>query len=116
MASYGTFRADFRRSVGLREAAEASIVDRPAAPAVTARLVGIDITHIAGNRRARLVPCGPWGGGTGAYEVTYIITENCVDLLDKTCIGECPVDCIYEGDRMVYIHPDECVDCGACEP
>ena len=47
---------------------------------------------------------------------TYIITQNCVDLLDKTCIGECPVDCIYEGDRMLYIHPDECVDCGACEP
>ena len=40
----------------------------------------------------------------------------CVDLLDKTCIDECPVDCIYEGNRMLYIHPDECVDCGACEP
>ena len=48
--------------------------------------------------------------------MTYIITEACVDLLDKTCIGECPVDCIYEGERMLYIHPDECVDCGACEP
>jgi NAD-dependent dihydropyrimidine dehydrogenase PreA subunit len=48
--------------------------------------------------------------------VTYIITPNCVDLLDKTCIGECPVDCIYEGNRMLYIQPDECVDCGACEP
>jgi NAD-dependent dihydropyrimidine dehydrogenase PreA subunit len=48
--------------------------------------------------------------------VTYIITPACVDLLDKTCIGECPVDCIYEGERMLYIHPDECVDCGACEP
>jgi NAD-dependent dihydropyrimidine dehydrogenase PreA subunit len=35
---------------------------------------------------------------------------------DKACIEECPVDCIYEGDRMLYIHPDECVDCGACEP
>jgi ferredoxin len=33
-----------------------------------------------------------------------------------TSIEECPVDCIYEGDRMLYIHPDECVDCGACEP
>jgi NAD-dependent dihydropyrimidine dehydrogenase PreA subunit len=50
------------------------------------------------------------------YQVTYVITEACVDLLDKTCIGECPVDCIYEGERMLYIHPDECVDCGACEP
>ena len=35
---------------------------------------------------------------------------------DKACIEECPVDCIYEGERMLYIHPDECVDCGACEP
>ncbi|MFE9322538.1 ferredoxin [Nocardia sp. NPDC052278] len=34
----------------------------------------------------------------------------------KACIEECPVDCIYEGGRMLYIHPDECVDCGACEP
>ena len=39
-----------------------------------------------------------------------------VDVKDKSCIEECPVDCIYEGDRMLYIHPDECVDCGACEP
>ena len=48
--------------------------------------------------------------------MTYVITEGCIDLLDKTCIDECPVDCIYEGGRMVYIQPDECVDCGACEP
>jgi NAD-dependent dihydropyrimidine dehydrogenase PreA subunit len=48
--------------------------------------------------------------------MAYVITQACVDLLDKTCIGECPVDCIYEGDRMLYIHPDECIDCGACEP
>jgi NAD-dependent dihydropyrimidine dehydrogenase PreA subunit len=48
--------------------------------------------------------------------VTYIIAQPCVDLLDKACIEECPVDCIYEGERMLYIHPDECVDCGACEP
>ena len=48
--------------------------------------------------------------------MTYIIALPCVDLKDKACIEECPVDCIYEGDRMLYIHPDECVDCGACEP
>jgi NAD-dependent dihydropyrimidine dehydrogenase PreA subunit len=48
--------------------------------------------------------------------VTYIITQSCVDLLDRTCVEECPVDCIYEGERMLYIQPDECVDCGACEP
>jgi NAD-dependent dihydropyrimidine dehydrogenase PreA subunit len=48
--------------------------------------------------------------------VTYVIAEPCVDIIDKACIEECPVDCIYEGGRMLYIHPDECVDCGACEP
>ncbi len=48
--------------------------------------------------------------------MTYVIAEPCVDVMDKACIEECPVDCIYEGARMLYIHPDECVDCGACEP
>jgi len=48
--------------------------------------------------------------------MTYVVAAPCVDVLDKSCIEECPVDCIYEGDRMMYIHPDECVDCGACEP
>jgi NAD-dependent dihydropyrimidine dehydrogenase PreA subunit len=48
--------------------------------------------------------------------VTYVIAEPCVDLLDKACIEECPVDCIYEGGRKMYILPAECVDCGACEP
>ena len=48
--------------------------------------------------------------------MTYVIALPCVDLKDRACIEECPVDCIYEGDRMLYIQPDECVDCGACEP
>ena len=48
--------------------------------------------------------------------MTYVIAQPCVDVKDKSCIEECPVDCIYEGDRMLYIQPDECVDCGACEP
>ena len=48
--------------------------------------------------------------------MTYVIAQPCVDLKDRACIDECPVDCIYEGKRMLYIHPDECVDCGACEP
>ena len=39
-----------------------------------------------------------------------------MDVLDRACVEECPVDCIYEGNRMLYIHPDECIDCGACEP
>jgi NAD-dependent dihydropyrimidine dehydrogenase PreA subunit len=48
--------------------------------------------------------------------MTYVIGEPCIDVMDKACVEECPVDCIYEGGRSLYIHPDECVDCGACEP
>ncbi len=48
--------------------------------------------------------------------MTYVIAQPCIDVKDKSCIEECPVDCIYEGNRMMYIQPDECVDCGACEP
>lgn len=45
----------------------------------------------------------------------YYITEACVDVMDRSCVRECPVDCIYEGARSMYINPDECIDCGACE-
>jgi NAD-dependent dihydropyrimidine dehydrogenase PreA subunit len=51
--------------------------------------------------------------------MAYVITEPCIDVIDKSCVEVCPVDCIHyeEGvDRMEYIDPDECIDCGACEP
>lgn len=48
--------------------------------------------------------------------MTYVIAEPCIDVMDRACVEECPVDCIYEGARSLYIHPDECIDCGACEP
>ena len=46
----------------------------------------------------------------------YIIAEPCINVKDKACVEVCPVDCIYEAADMLYIHPDECIDCGACEP
>ena len=46
----------------------------------------------------------------------YVIAAACIDVTDKSCIEECPVDCIYEGARKLYINPGECIDCGACEP
>ncbi len=46
----------------------------------------------------------------------YVIGSACIDTTDKSCVEECPVDCIYEGDRKLYINPKECIDCGACEP
>jgi NAD-dependent dihydropyrimidine dehydrogenase PreA subunit len=48
--------------------------------------------------------------------MTYVITEPCIGVKDASCVDVCPVDCIYEGDDMFYIHPDECIDCAACEP
>ncbi len=50
--------------------------------------------------------------------MTYVITNACIDVQDQSCIEVCPVDCIHfdEGeDRMCYVHPDECIDCAACE-
>lgn len=48
--------------------------------------------------------------------MAYVITDECLDILDQACTEECPVDCIYLGARMMYINPDECVDCGKCMP
>ncbi|MGQ9572197.1 MAG: 4Fe-4S dicluster domain-containing protein [Dehalococcoidia bacterium] len=51
--------------------------------------------------------------------MAYVICEPCIDVMDKACVEVCPVDCIHfeEGkDRTLYIEPNECIDCGACEP
>jgi len=46
----------------------------------------------------------------------YVITEPCVDVMERSCLEVCPVDCIYDAARMLVIQRDECIDCGACEP
>jgi NAD-dependent dihydropyrimidine dehydrogenase PreA subunit len=46
----------------------------------------------------------------------YVIGADCVDVQDRSCVETCPVDAIYEGARKLYIHPEECIDCGACQP
>jgi NAD-dependent dihydropyrimidine dehydrogenase PreA subunit len=48
--------------------------------------------------------------------VTYVIGEPCIDVKDRSCVDVCPVDCIHEVGRMLVIDPEECIDCGACEP
>ena len=48
--------------------------------------------------------------------MTYIVTGNCEDCRFTDCVEVCPVDCFYGDARMLYIHPDECIDCGACVP
>ena len=45
--------------------------------------------------------------------MTYVIAEPCIGTKDASCVDVCPVDCIYEGETMYFIHPDECIDCGA---
>lgn len=48
--------------------------------------------------------------------MTYVVTESCIKCTYKDCVEVCPVDCFYEGDNMLVIHPDQCIDCGVCEP
>jgi NAD-dependent dihydropyrimidine dehydrogenase PreA subunit len=48
--------------------------------------------------------------------MAFALGLPCVHMKDGACVEECRVDCSYEGDRTLYIHPDECADCGACEP
>ena len=48
--------------------------------------------------------------------MTYVVTEPCITVKDHACVDVCPVDCFYEGKDQILIHPEECIDCGACEP
>ena len=48
--------------------------------------------------------------------MTYVVTDNCIRCKYTDCVEVCPVDCFYEGENMLVIHPDECIDCGVCEP
>ncbi len=48
--------------------------------------------------------------------MTYVVTEACIKCKYQDCVEVCPVDCFYEGENMLVIHPDECIDCGVCEP
>ncbi len=67
---------------------------------------------------------GPWGGWYKAATrelreedpVTYVITEPCIGTKDQSCVEVCPVDCIYDAGDHFMINPEECIDCGACEP
>lgn len=48
--------------------------------------------------------------------MTYVVTEACIKCKFTDCVEVCPVDCFYEGENMLVINPDECIDCGVCEP
>jgi ferredoxin len=50
------------------------------------------------------------------FSMTYVVTEACIKCKYMDCVEVCPVDCFYEGENMLVIHPDECIDCGVGEP
>jgi len=65
---------------------------------------------ISGCVRQRVLDGWPeWG-------MTYVVVESCIKCKYMDCVEVCPVDCFYEGENMLVIHPDECIDCGVCEP
>ena len=48
--------------------------------------------------------------------MTYIVNDSCIKCKYMDCVEVCPVDCFYEGENMLVIDPEECIDCGVCEP
>ncbi|MBX2833616.1 MAG: ferredoxin family protein [Micavibrio sp.] len=48
--------------------------------------------------------------------MTFVVTDICIKCKYTDCVEVCPVDCFYEGENMLVINPDECIDCGVCEP
>ena len=48
--------------------------------------------------------------------MTYVVNQNCIKCKLMDCVEVCPVDCFYEGENFLVIKPDECIDCGVCEP
>jgi NAD-dependent dihydropyrimidine dehydrogenase PreA subunit len=57
-----------------------------------------------------------WDPFPEGVRVPHIIAEPCIGTKDAACVDVCPVECIYEADDQFYIHPEECIDCGACVP
>jgi ferredoxin len=117
---------------------EVTLVGRGRAPGQLEGLVGLEVGAAPREREAvpigrldrLLAPahagilpvaaCG-WPRDSGATPVkslpmTYVIAEPCIDIKDRSCVDVCPVDCIHEAARMLVIDPEECIDCGACEP
>jgi NAD-dependent dihydropyrimidine dehydrogenase PreA subunit len=73
----------------------------------------------AGQRWVLWVVAGWYKAGTRFREevlLTYVITEPCIGTKDQSCVEVCPVDCIYDAGDHFMINPEECIDCGACEP
>jgi NAD-dependent dihydropyrimidine dehydrogenase PreA subunit len=83
------------------------------------------ILRLTENELSRYVPCILHGVQEEDIQtMTYVITQPCIGVKDASCVDVCPVDCIHPSQNeegfdeaeMLYINPDECIDCGACEP
>jgi len=80
------------------------------------------LDEAAGHERPALRPSDPCVRSKAAkkpvqsVQMTYIVNDNCIKCKYMDCVEVCPVDCFYEGENMLVIHPDECIDCGVCEP
>ena len=48
--------------------------------------------------------------------MTYLVNDKCIMCKHTSCVEVCPVDCFYEGENVLVINPDQCIDCGVCEP
>jgi ferredoxin len=71
---------------------------------------------LPGERRLSTSCAAASGRAGGDASVTYVVMDACIKCKYMDCIEVCPVDCFYEGENMLVIHPDECIDCGVCEP
>jgi ferredoxin len=67
-------------------------------------------------RRNAVISAPALSGRKSENAMTYVVTENCIKCKYMDCVEVCPVDCFYVGDNMLVISPDECIDCGVCEP
>ena len=77
------------------------------------RALGKPGTQIPKPHRSRASPSRPV---KDKRNLTYIVNDSCIRCKFMDCVEVCPVDCFYEGENMLVIHPDECIDCGVCEP
>ena len=114
--SRATSLSDTATSQQLRVLRDAGVVRRRrAGRQALYRLAGGDARALARTaiERSSLRASYPRGRNV---PLTYIIAEPCIDVKDKSCVDVCPVDCIHESERMLVIDPEECIDCGACEP
>jgi NAD-dependent dihydropyrimidine dehydrogenase PreA subunit len=109
--------AGVERAVAALPSKEAQVIRRRFGVSLEAAA----LSRLARGRRANSrtessTPEERGGAEEGEITMTYVIVEPCIDVKDKACVEVCPVDCIYEGPNQLFIHPDECIDCGACEP